>query len=146
MQRKRDKIIEYKKKLTAFLKYLYIGYFALGLIIISLVFKSRHFKMSLSSSGKLFPHLQKTDQLLIYLGLIIGAFLFVLSGKFGRFKIKYELLRHDIIRDLDSTIIATKICLCREDCDCRELFVREMDNLDIDIIFKKYKPERKYIV
>lgn len=146
MQRKREKIIEYKGKLTRFLRYLYIGYFALGLILLSLVFNSEHFTMNLAFSNKLFPNLQRTDFLLLYLGLAIGAFLFVVSGKHGRMKIKYELLRHDIIKDLDSTILAKKICLCKDDCDCRELFIKEMDQLDIDIIFKKYKPEGKYML
>jgi hypothetical protein len=97
-------------------------------------------------SENLFPYLRKSDFTMLYLGVILGAFLFILSGKYNRLKTKYELLRHDIIRDLDSTIIATKICLCQGDCDCREQFVREMDELDIDIIFKKYKPESKYLI
>jgi hypothetical protein len=125
---------------------LYVAYFALGLVLVSLVFNSEHFKVSPYLSDNLFPNLRKSDFTLLYLGIILGAFLFVLSGKYSRLKTKYELLRHDIIKDLDSTIIATKICLCKEDCDCREQFVREMDDLDIDIIFKKYKPESKYLI
>lgn len=144
MQRKREKIIDHKKKLTLYLKYLYIGYFALGLVLLALVIRSDHFKMTLSD--RLFPNLQKSDVNLLYLGGTIGMFLFVLSGKYSRLKTKYELLRHDIIKDLDSTIIATKICLCKDDCDCREQFVREMDGMDIDIIFKKYKPQSKYLI
>jgi len=146
MQRKREKIIDYKKKLVMLLKYLYVFYFAFGLILVSLVFNSEHFKMSSTLSSRLFPNLQKSDVMLLYTGMILGLVLFVLSGKFSRLKTKYELLRHDIIKDLDSTIIATKICLCKGDCGCREQFVREMDGLDIDIIFKKYKPESKYLV
>ncbi len=145
MQRKREKIMEHKKKLTMYLKYLYIAYFALGLVLVSIVFNSQHFRTSPILSGTLFPYLRKSDFTLLYLGVILGAFLFVFSGKYSRLKTKYELLRHDIIKDLDSTIIATRICLCKGDCDCREQFVREMDELDIDIIFKKYKPERKYL-
>lgn len=146
MQRKREKIIEYKKRLMMFLKYLYIFYLALGLILVSLVFKSEHFRISSDLSSNLFPNLQKSDFVLLYTGLILGAVLLVLSGKYSRLKTKYELLRHDIMKDLDSTIIAVKICLCKEECDCRECFVREMDELDIDIIFKKYKPVSKYLV
>ncbi len=144
LQRKREKIIDHKRKLNLYLKYLYIGYFALGLVLLALVAKSDHFRMTLSS--KLFPNLQKSDVNLLYLGVFIGMFLFILSGKYSRLKTKYELLRHDIIKDLDSTIIATKICLCKDDCDCREQFIREMDGMDIDIIFKKYKPQSKYLI
>ena len=146
MQRKREKIMGQKKRLTKYLKYLYISYFALGLVLVSLVLNSDHFRMSPALSGNLFPYLHKSDFNLLYLGIALGAFLFVLSGKYSRLKTKYELLRHDIIKDLDSTIIATKICLCKSDCDCREQFIREMDELDIDIIFKKYKPESKYLL
>jgi hypothetical protein len=146
MQRKREKIMEHKKKLTTYLKYLYIAFFALGLVLASMVFNSDHFRISPVLSGNLFPYLRKSDFTMLHLGSILGAFLFVLSGKYSRLKTKYELLRHDIIKDLDSTIIATKICLCKSDCDCREQFIREMDELDIDIIFKKYKPESKYLL
>ncbi|NLO38321.1 MAG: hypothetical protein GX115_02455 [Ruminiclostridium sp.] len=146
MQRKREKIMGQKKWLTKYLKYLYISYSALGLVLVSLVLNSNHFRMSPTLSGNLFPYLHKSDFNLLYLGAVLGTFLFVMSGKYNRLKTKYELLRHDIIKDLDSTIIATKICLCTSDCDCREQFVREMDALDIDIIFKKYKPESKYLV
>ncbi len=146
MQRKREKIMDYKKKLTRYLKYLYITYFAFGLVLASIVFNSDHYRISSTLSENLFPYLRKSDFTMLYLGVILGAFLFILSGKYNRLKTKYELLRHDIIRDLDSTIIATKICLCQGDCDCREQFVREMDELDIDIIFKKYKPESKYLI
>lgn len=142
MQRKKDKIIEYKKSLGILLKYLYSGYFALGLVLIVLAVNSDHFQIDFSD--KLFPYLQKSDLALLYLGLFIGMFLFVLSGRYNRLKSKYELLRHDIIKDLDSTTNTKKICLCKEECDCREQFIRDMDRLEIDIIFKKYKTESKY--
>ena len=59
-------------------------------------------------------------------------------------KLKYEILRHDIMKDLDAAIITSKLCRCNGECECRESFIKLMDSKGIDLIFKKFKPEQKF--
>lgn len=145
MNLKREKIIKYKKKLDRVIKHLYIAYLCLFIIIASFIINNEHFRNSFTSPGEFLSNLRKVDYFLLVTSIIIVVYLFLLSGEYNLIKNKYEVLRHDIMKDLDYPLTHSKLCYCNNECECREKLIQEMDKYGIDLTFRKYKLEKKYL-
>lgn len=141
MEKKCDRIIKYKKSLRRSLGFLYAGYLCLCVIILPFILKNRNSSFSGMFAQITDPNAKYSFQFLLTISIII--LLSGLSTHYNQLKKKYEILRHDIIKDTESASIPSRICMCNERCNCRETFIKEMEKLDIDIVFKKHLPDQK---
>lgn len=133
MERKTEKIKFLKKRLDFVSPIFKVSGLISALLIIYIVFVKQdiltNYISSLFSSNS--SSLSSTDLLIIQIciySIIITTFIWVFYSRIFK---KYENLRKDIIDSIDN-----EFCRHPQGCKCKDEYILEMDEYDIDVVFK----------
>lgn len=74
--------------------------------------------------------LQLIDMTILTLLLFSGYFLFHSLGKYNRVNSSYQSLRKDIMNTINN-----EFCNCSKPCNCKDEYIKFMENQGIDLIF-----------
>lgn len=128
MEKKTEKLIELKKMKDTYARKLYLVSVAFAIPFIWIVGYSHRFIPSFESTGRLFPQLTTIDIIALVTAGFTAILLYTYTQQYKKVKIKYDSLRHDIMDNIGAVI-----CNCHEQCNCKEEYVREMDEKGIDL-------------
>lgn len=134
MERKTERIKLLKKRLKFVSPLFRVSVLISSLLIIYIVFIKQNILTSYISSiflpnASLKP--TSTDLLIIKIfiySIIITIFIWILYSRIFK---KYEKLRIDIIDSIDS-----EFCKHPQGCKCKDEYILEMDEYDIDVVFR----------
>lgn len=134
VERKKTAIIKLKKRYTRLKQALYLGLAAFSALLVKILINGDHFK--LSDTGSLFSNVRSGDITIITLCIIDLLLVLYLAEIYASVKKKYDKLRLEMIMDLDSNDSVSRFCFCHGECNCRDIFVKEMEAYGIDLAIK----------
>lgn len=134
--RKKERILNLKNEVSRLSNSILICFLFFIIAFLPVLKNIKRYSISISMSGQLFPYLRTSDIAWAILPIAVGTYLYFSYRKYQQTKSKYESLRQDIIKDLDSNLTASRLCFCHGECECKDKFIKEMEQLGVDLIFK----------
>lgn len=131
MQKKTEKIIEFKRTKDNILRKIYLAFVAFAIPFLWIMGYYQHYIPSFESTDYLFPNMTLPDYMALIAAALMAVLLYSYTQLYKKAKIKYDSLRHDIMDNLGAVI-----CNCHEQCSCREEYVKEMDEKGIDLVIR----------
>jgi hypothetical protein len=131
MQKKSEKIIELKRSKDDLLRKLYLSSIAFAIPFLWIVRYHQRYFPSFEDSGKLFPHITYPDVIALIASIATAVLMYYYTRQHGKVNVKYDALRHDIMDN-----IGTVICICHDQCNCREEYIKHLVDNGIDLVIR----------
>ncbi|HBN85953.1 MAG TPA: hypothetical protein DDZ89_19170 [Clostridiales bacterium] len=131
MQKKSEKIIELKRIKDNMLRKLYLAFIAFAIPFLWIMNFYHHFLPSFENTDHLFPDMTLPDYIALIATALMAVLVYSYTQLYKKAKTKYDSLRHDIMDNIGAVI-----CNCHEQCNCREEYIKDMDEKGIDLIIR----------
>lgn len=130
MQKKREKILELKRNKDNLIRKLYLTCIAFAIPFLWIIRYYDHYIPSFDTE-QIFPAITVPDYIALLATALASVCLYTYNQRHTKAKAKYDSLRHDIMDDIGSMV-----CNCHEQCNCREVFIKDLDENGIDLFVR----------
>ena len=135
LEKKKNKLIKQKKLMKWYLYFLVLPSLfsiVLGIYIISFLDRLLYYVFPFFTVNSLVSSESKSqDIIILYIFAISAIATIILYSGYKNLKVKYDALRKNVIKDID-----TSLCNCSIPCNCKDSFIKEMEKEKIDLIFE----------